>query len=156
MKVIIYLNFIISLVFTLCYLYQGIYVIIGLMKSKQVSPARKHHSYGIVISARNEAGVIGNLIQSIKGQSYPAELIDIYVVADNCTDNTAEVARQFGAIVYERFNNQLVGKGYALDWLFRMIKENHREKEYDAYIIFDADNVIAPTFVEEMNKVFDQ
>ncbi len=156
MKVIIYLNFIISLVFTLCYLYQGIYVIIGLLKSKQVSPARKNHSYGIVISARNEAGVIGNLIQSIKGQTYPAELIDIYVVADNCTDNTAEVARQFGANVYERFNNQLVGKGYALDWLFRQIKDNHCEKKYDAYIIFDADNVIAPTFVEEMNKVYDQ
>lgn len=74
------------------------------------------HRYGVVIAARNESMVIGNLIRSIQNQTYPSKLIDIFVVADNCTDNTAQIARQLGAVVYERFNKEQVGKGYALDF----------------------------------------
>ena len=155
MKLIIWLNFIISLIFTLCYFYQAIYIFIGLFKKGNKFIAKKNHRYAVIISARNESMVIGNLIESIKNQTYPAELTDIFVVADNCTDNTADVAREAGAFVYERFNNDLVGKGYALDWLFDKIRKEYDEKKYDAYIVFDADNVIAPDFIEEMNKVYD-
>ncbi len=156
MKIIIYLNFTISLIFTLCYFYQAIYVLVGLKKNSRQAWIEPKHRYGVVISARNESGVIGHLIQSIKKQTYPSDLVDVFVVADNCTDDTADVARKMGAIVYERFNSELVGKGYALDWLFTRIKEDYGEKNYDAYIIFDADNVIAPGFIEEMDKIFDR
>ncbi len=155
MKVIVFLNFAISLIFTLCYFYQFVYVFIGLFKKPRTYTAAKNHRYAVVISARNEGNVVGYLIESLKKQTYPAEFVDIFVVADNCDDNTAQVARDAGAIVYERTNDELVGKGYALDWLFTAIGEDYAEKQYEAYIVFDADNVVAPTFVEEMNKVFD-
>ncbi|MEE1049427.1 MAG: glycosyltransferase family 2 protein, partial [Clostridia bacterium] len=116
MKAIIFLNFIISVVFTLCYAYQFFYIFVGLLKKPKEYSAKTQHRYAVVVSARNESSVIGNLIRSIRNQKYPEELVDIFVIADNCTDNTAEVAREAGAIVYERFNKELVGKGYALDW----------------------------------------
>ena len=155
MKIIVYFNFIISLLFMLCYFYQFVYVLVGLFKKKLRFNATKMHRYAVVISARNESGVIGNLIESVHKQTYPSELVDVFVIADNCTDNTAQTASDAGAIVYERFNTEKVGKGYALDWLFDKIKTEHRDKNYEGYIIFDADNVVAPTFIEEINKVFD-
>ncbi len=155
MEAIIIVNYILSVIFTLCYFYQFVYVLIGLFKKSKIYTAQKNHRYAVVISARNESSVIGNLIDSIKTQTYPAELIDIFVIADNCTDNTADIAREAGANVYERFNTEQVGKGYALDWLFQIINREHNDKNYDAYIVFDADNVLDPNFIEEMNKVFD-
>ncbi|MBQ7108898.1 MAG: glycosyltransferase family 2 protein [Clostridia bacterium] len=155
MKAIIVLNCIISIVFTLCYAYQFFYVFVGLLKKPKTFVAEKQHRFAVVVSARNESNVIGNLIKSIRNQKYPKELVDIFVIADNCTDNTAEVARNAGAIVYERFNKELVGKGYALDWLFKIIQTDHADKNYEAYIIFDADNVLDPNYIAEMNKVFD-
>ena len=74
-----------------------------------------------MVAARNEETVIADLIHSIKVQNYPAELIDIFVIADNCTDNTADVAREAGAIVFPRSNDKLVGKGYALDYGLKAI-----------------------------------
>ncbi|MDO4618439.1 MAG: glycosyltransferase family 2 protein [Clostridia bacterium] len=154
MKIIIILNWLISIVFALCYFYQIIYVFVGLFKKPKRFETDKKHRFAIMISARNEEAVIGNLIDSIKKQNYPEELIDIFVAADNCTDSTAAVAEQKGAYAYERFNNKYVGKGYALDWLIRRIKEDHGDKNYDAYIVFDADNIVSPDFVNEMNKVY--
>lgn len=123
-----------------------------LSKSKNLD-ASKNHKYAVVIAARNESAVIAQLIKSIKKQNYPSELLDIYVVADNCTDNTALVAKKAGARVFERFNKQLVGKGYALDYAFKnIIKSN---KCYEGYFVFDADNLLDENYVIEMNKVFD-
>lgn len=156
MKFVVYFNFVISVLFTICYFYQFVYVLIGLLKKTKLPEAKKNHKYAVVISARNEANMIGNLIDSIRNQNYPAELIDTLVVADNCTDDTAQVAKAHGAIVYERFNNQLVGKGYALDWLFNKVKEDMPDNDYEAYIVFDADNIVDPNFISEMNKAFDK
>ena len=154
MRAIIILNFIISILFTLCYAYQFVYIIVGLLRKSVKYVAKKKHRFATVISARNESAVIGNLIESIKSQNYPAELIDIYVIADNCTDDTAKTAREAGAFVYERFDTEQIGKGYALDWFFKKLKK-FQSDEYDAYIIFDADNVLDRNFVSEMKAVFD-
>ena len=155
MNLVVYFNFIISILFTMCYFYQFVYVLVGLIKKAPPLTAKENHRFAVVISARNEAHMVENLISTIKNQNYPQELIDTFVVADNCTDNTAEVARSCGAVVYERFNKQLIGKGYALDWLFKQIKEDMPDNKYEAYIVFDADNIVDPNFVAEMNKAFD-
>lgn len=112
---------------------------------------QKNHKYAVLIAARNEEEVIGNLISSIKNQDYPSELVDIFVVADNCTDSTASVASAHGATVFERFDNNHVGKGYAINYLLKQIK-NNTDDDHDAYIVFDADNVLQGDYIKEINK----
>ncbi len=155
MKAIIIINAVISVLFTLCYAYQFFYLFVGLLKGEQSFKAVKQHKFAAVISARNERDVIGQLIKSIKQQNYPKDKLDVFVIADNCTDDTAQVAREAGAIVYERFNKKQVGKGYALDWLFDIIAKDHKDAGYEGYMIFDADNILDVNYVSEMNKVFD-
>lgn len=161
MKTINTINSILYIALTVLYFYQFIYIVIALIGDKKKKldtyEAKKLHKFAFIIAARNEQAVIGNLINSIKQQNYPAELIDVIVVADNCTDDTAQIAREHGAICYERFNNMLVGKGYALDYCFNKIVEQFGDYTvYDGYFIFDADNVIDKNYVKEMNKVFDR
>lgn len=86
-------------------LYQIIYVIIGFFAVKKWPEAKTNHKYGFLVVARNEAGVIGQLIESIKSCDYDQSKIRIFVIADNCSDNTAEIAKNAGATVFERFNN---------------------------------------------------
>ena len=161
MKTINTINSILYIALTVLYFYQFIYIVIALIGDKKKKldtyEAKKLHKFAFIIAARNEQAVIGNLINSIKQQNYPAELIDVILVADNCTDDTALIAREHGAICYERFNNMLVGKGYALDYCFNKIVEQFGDyTAYDGYFIFDADNVIDKNYVKEMNKVFDR
>lgn len=153
-------NFCIFIIFTLCYSYQFVflfYVLAQRLKSKkETTPDGKQNRFAFVTSARNEKNVIGELIDSIRTQNYPQELIDVYIIADNCTDNTAEIARAHGAKVYERFNKQLIGKGYALDEFFKHIMASGESKNYDGFFVFDADNVLDENFTKEMNKVFNK
>ena len=110
----------------------------------------KNHKFMAILPAHNEEMVIGNLIDSLNNQDYDKELLDIYVIADNCTDNTAKIAKEHGAIVYERFDEEHKTKGYALDWFLKQkIKEN---ADYDAFFIFDADNIVDKNFTKNMNK----
>lgn len=157
---IMYFNLTIFILFTLCYSYQLYYVAYVLWSRKKPLPFAdaevKLHRYAFVTSARNESNVIAELIESIQAQDYPKELIDIYVIADNCTDNTAEIARSCGAKVYERFNTQLIGKGYALDEFFGYIHREMPAHTYDGFFIFDADNLLDPQYTRAMNRVFDQ
>ena len=146
-------NLIIFILFTGFYFYQFFYIIVGMFRKSKVLTAETNHRYAVVIAARNESNVISQLINSIKKQNYPSELTDIYVVADNCTDDTAQVAREAGAYVFERFNRQYVGKGYALDYAFKSIINS--DEKYDGYFIFDADNLLDENYIAEMNKVFD-
>lgn len=155
MEALIIFNALISVIFTLCYAYQFIYLFVGLLKRPQKFKSKKEHKFAVVISARNEREVIAQLIESIKNQNYPKNKLDVFVIADNCTDDTAEVARKAGAIVHERFNDKLVGKGYALDWMFKIIEKDYADEGYEGYMIFDADNLLDGNYVAEMNKVFD-
>ena len=145
-------NKIVIIIFMVCYFYQFVYIFISLFPNKKKTFNDKKNHYAILIAARNEEAVIANLINSINEQDYPNENIDIYVGADNCNDKTALIARSLGAIVYERYNHEQIGKGYVLNFLLNKIKESG--KKYDGYIVFDADNVLDPNFIKEINRVY--
>ena len=149
-------NFIVGTLIMVMYAYQMIYLVMGMLhrRRKQQSAVVHRHRYAAVVAARNESGVIADLIGSLRAQDYPRELLDIYVVADNCTDDTAQVAREAGAQVYERWDQVHKGKGYALDYLFHHLEEEGKDI-YDAFLIFDADNLVDPGFTREMNRLFD-
>ena len=136
---------------TIFWLYQILVSLCSLVKLKDKPlKIKKDHGFMAIIPAHNEEPVVANLIESLKNQNYNKDLYDIYVIADNCTDNTAKVAREAGAIVYERFDSTKKTKGYALDWFLQQkIKE---DAQYDAICIFDADNIVDKNFIKNMNK----
>ena len=137
----------------LFYAYNVLYLILGFFgKSKTYEETDVKKKYAIVISARNEERVIGNLLDSLNKQNYDKNLIKIFVVADNCTDNTAKICRSKGAICYERFDPSKARKGWALEFLFENIKRDYGIESFDGYIVFDADNVVDANFVREMKK----
>ena len=157
LEFVTYFNFLLALTISAAYFYQLVYLMYGIISLKKpwIFIAGQEHRYAVMISARNEEEVIGELIASLKAQNYPKDKLDIYVVADNCTDRTADAAREAGAIVYERFDQVRKGKGFALGYLLHELRADVGESGYDGFFVFDADNIVDENFVAEMNKVFD-
>ena len=155
MEVLSILNIIIGILFTVCTGYQMVFAILRLFgRIRKYPDTSKQCRYAVLIAARNEEPVVGHLIDSIKQQDYPAELVDIYVVADNCSDNTAAICEEHGARVLVRFNKEQVGKGYALKALLQFIRTEYPDEKYDGFFIFDADNLLDVNYIKEMNRVF--
>ena len=153
LQILSILNIVIGCLFVLCYSYQIVYIIVACIKKPHEYPETDRRGrYAFMIAARNEEAVIGQLCDSIRAQGYPKEQIDIFVVADNCNDRTAEEARAHGAAVYERFDAEKVGKGYALHFLFDCVRRDRGWDRYDGFFIVDADNLLASDYVLEMNK----
>lgn len=131
-------------------LYYLILSFFGLYK-KQINKIYKpEKSFALLVAAHNEEAVIGKIIESLKDIDYPKYLYDIFIIADNCTDSTARIARKFNVNVFERFNKNEKGKGFALDWMFKKIFK--MQQKYDAVAIFDADNLVSKNFLNEMNN----
>ncbi len=136
-------------------IYQVVTVLVGLVNRPVPFPqAPKDKRYAILISARNEANVIGNLISSIRANDYPQELVDIWLVADNCTDDTASLCRGLGVNVVERFDTAHIGKGYALTFLLNRMNLMGVSARYDAFLVFDADNLLDRHYLSAMNDGF--
>ena len=142
-------------VLSFMYLHKTVYSISGFFATRKFKPAKNFHKYAILVAARNEETVIGNLIESIKLQDYPQELISVFVVADNCSDATAEVSREHGAICYERVDAERRTKGFALQYLVECIRRDYGIDAFEGYFIFDADNLLKSDFVSRMNDSFD-
>ena len=147
------INFVIAVIFFVCYTYQFLYIPVPWLRKARPHGPAKDNRYAVLICARNEQRVIGDLIASLRGQTYSQGLLSIFVLADNCTDDTAMVARVAGANVYERFNQVQVGKGYALQELLEHLEQDYPQG-FDGYFVFDADNILAPNYVEAMNRTF--
>lgn len=138
-------------IITIYWLYQIVISFCALINLKEKKMIiNKNHKFMAIIPAHNEESVVANLVESLKAQNYPKELYDIYVIADNCSDNTAKVASEAGAIVLKRFDELHKTKGFALNWfLQKKIQEN---ADYDAFCVFDADNIVDENFLKSMNK----
>lgn len=131
-------------------LYYFVISLFGFWRKKEEKILEPRNRFAIVVAAHNEKEVIGQLVENLQVLDYPRDLYDVYVIADNCNDNTAEIARQAGAIVHERENKELRGKGYALEWMFEKLYD--APQKYDAVVVFDADNLVHPAFLREMNN----
>ncbi|MEA4934413.1 MAG: glycosyltransferase family 2 protein [Lawsonibacter sp.] len=133
-------------------LWGGYYLVIGLMSWRRPldygwHPARTR--FAVLIPARNEELVIGTLINSLLAQDYPADLYDIWVIPNHCSDRTAEAARQFGAKVLE-CAVPVKNKGEVLRFAYHRL----HGRRYDAYCVFDADNIADRRFLAEMNNAY--
>ena len=109
------------------------------------------HLFSIVIPAHNEEKVILRTVQRLKQLDYPQEMFNIHVVADYCTDQTAQNVRSAGGTAHERQDGERGSKGAALEWLFKRILNRDAEWQPDAVVIFDADTSVDPQFLRVMD-----
>ncbi len=125
----------------------------SLTSSKVTNGRRPSHHFVILVPAHDEQLVIGRLLASLDELRYPPDLFDVWVVADNCRDETAAVARALGVDVLERTDPEHPGKGFALNWAIRELAE--RNAEYDVAVFIDADSVVEPAFLMALDARFD-
>jgi 1,2-diacylglycerol 3-beta-glucosyltransferase len=151
MDIIIYfLQLLILLPIGFFLLYLAALTLLSFMaKINVVSDDGEKKMFAVMIPAHNEELTIGRTLQSASALNYPKNRYDVIVVADNCTDGTASISKSLNAKVYERFNNDLRGKGYALRWIFDRIAS---ENNYDAAVIVDADSILDGEFLNVMNS----
>ena len=148
------LTIITQVLFFLFFSLHIVYFIVGILTKPQTFQNQgKFRRYDFLIVARNEAVVIGDLIDSIKAQQYPHELIRIFVLADNCSDKTASIAKAHGAITFVNSMPNTVGKGLALKRLIQLRNE-YPGTESDGVFFFDADNIVDPHFTKRMNDAY--
>lgn len=108
--------------------------------------------FAVIIPARNESRVIEALLRSVVNSEYPKELYDIYVIVETEDDPTVEIAGRYGAEIFLRENLENIGKGYALDECLKSIFAG--EKEYDAFLLLDADNLVSRRFMSRLDDAY--
>lgn len=141
-------------IITIYWIYQLVVSICSFVTLKE-KPfiVNKNHKFLAIIPAHNEEAVVGNLIESLQKQNYPKNKYDIIVIADNCTDKTKEVAESYGVKIFERHEEDPAKrtKGDALRLLLNTLLSDPK-MDYDAFCVFDADNIVDPNFIKAMNK----
>jgi cellulose synthase/poly-beta-1,6-N-acetylglucosamine synthase-like glycosyltransferase len=132
-------------------LYLVLLTVAGLFyRKKSLNGIEPRTRFAALVPAHNEEKLLPKLLKTIGGADYPKELVRVFVVADNCTDDTAaSVADLENCEVFERVDDTLVGKGHALEWLLKRIES--LSDEFDAYLFLDADCEISPNTL----RVFD-
>lgn len=137
-------------VFTIT-MYYLILSLFGLYKKRDngAEKCMPKNTFALLVAAHNEEMVIAKIIESLQDIDYPKDMYDIFVIADNCSDNTACIAKKYNVNVFERKVPDKKGKGYALEWMFSKIFK--MDKKYDSIAVFDADNLVSKNFLTEMN-----
>ena len=147
------IQFIYYILFIITIMYGLYFLVTSFTSFKKVKPKiiaqNASTKFAVLIAARNESKVIADLIESLKKQNYPQSLFDIYALVNNCTDNTEEVAKKAGAKIIN-VDVPVKTKGDVLKYTFKKLKKS----DYDAYLVFDADNVVHPDFLKIMNDTF--
>ena len=163
MRILWWIGILFGLCLAVLYSYQWVYLFLPRVRKlffrqrssaaiEQASEPSSPH-IAVCIAARNEEMVLPHLLDSIRDQTMPA---DIFVIADNCTDGTAEAAKLHGAVVYEREDRCKVGKGYALAALWDHMRADGLYERYDAFLILDADNLLEHDYIAEMAKTLSE
>lgn len=137
------------LIFKMFATYFVVISIFSIFGKKKENKTNKKLKFAILIPARNEKDCIAGIINSLKGQDYNPELIDIFVVPNNCTDQTSAVAKLNGAYVIE-CPKSVKYKGGALQFSINQLLNG--DIPYDAFLVFDADNEACPKYVSSMNQ----
>ena len=154
-KVVLIINFVISIVVPLLYLSQNFFSLLGLLfKPKRFKETTKNNKFGYIICAHNEEEVLKNLIDSIYKQDYPKKLMEIFVICDNCEDRTKDIALECGCHVIERNDEYKIGKCYALDFGIKEILSKFDYLNIDTFCVFDADNLLDVNYTKKMNDVY--
>ena len=135
-------------------LYLWVIALAGVRAPKLPKPSDHLKRFAIAVPAHNEESIIGQTVAALRSLDYPSELYKIYIVADFCSDQTADEARSQGAICFERKEGERGGKGNALIWLFKQIQLSCNN--FDAIVIFDADTQVEPGFLKAMNNRLNQ
>lgn len=112
------------------------------------------HDFCVLVPARYESLVIEDLLVSLKKQTIKINMKDVYVIVESKDDESVKICEKYGATVFIRKRLELQRKGYALDEAVKYILRG--KKRYDAYFIFDADNVLDKNFIKNMIPVFDK
>jgi cellulose synthase/poly-beta-1,6-N-acetylglucosamine synthase-like glycosyltransferase len=140
-----------SVLLSLAVGYLTVLTVVALIAHPAVpSPAAARRRFAILVPAHDEEALIGRLLANLAGMDYPRDRYVIHVVADNCEDRTASVARSMGARVHERFDLAERGKGFALRWLLGRLDQERAT--YDAFVVLDADSVVSPNFLRCMDS----
>lgn len=145
------LNVLQWIVFSL-WLYWFVISLFGFGKAKRIRERFPQKKFLLMIPAHNEEKVIGNIVENLQNLDYPRHLYDILVIADNCTDHTAAIVRRHGAVVLEHTSqpDEPKGKPHAIKYTLDYLGDDLYE--YDAFVIFDADNLVSLNYLKEMNN----
>lgn len=146
-------------IISLVLIFIGIFmsIIVSLISKKNNNKPKKRkdsHNFCVLVPARYESSVIEELLISIKKQTHKINMQDVYVVVESKEDETVNICKKYNATVFIRKKLNLRRKGYALDEVVKYIIES--KKSYDAYFIFDADNVLDKDYLKNMIPVFDK
>lgn len=150
-RVFLWITCLLMLFLKLISIYFGGIACFALKKERPYPPAKKQRRFAVLIPARNEENVIGSLVESLQAQTYPKAEYDIYVIPNNCTDDTEGAAARSGARIF-RCTEPVTCKGDALHQAVRVLL---KKGDYDVFCVFDADNYVAPDFLTRMNEAFD-
>lgn len=121
-------------------------------KDVEYKKGEKEFKYIVLVPARNESNVIHGILSSLKAQTYNKDKFDVYVITEKLDDPTNEIAKSYGYhfIVRQNLTNRKT-KGFALEEGVNYLKDNNID--YDSLIIFDADNILEPNYIEKLNDV---
>ena len=134
-------------------LYYLVYFFTARRKVAPVPASENYTKFGVLIAARNESRVIRNIFEALKKQTYPKEFYDVWIIVESFDDPSIKIAEEYGYKWFrrDRLTEERHTKGYALQEITDYFNREHIN--YDAYMIFDADNVMEPNFIELMNNL---
>ncbi|MGN1201164.1 MAG: glycosyltransferase family 2 protein [Candidatus Caccovivens sp.] len=153
-SILYWINYVLLGIASVAFIQQFIYTLLFFVKPKKFKKSEIKHKFAVFIPARNEEDAIVDVLVSLQKQNYPKELIDIFVIVNNSTDNTADVCRKIGkeqvtVLEYTDNDPNHHRAAYPVKYFFDYIKQN--DLHYDAFIRFDADNYVDENYVSCMN-----